>query len=134
MKLLMVKLFTEYFAKPDNTYPGWCGHRTFIGVSKGRKAQIKQVMSEQANVLWYKENHDLWDFLIKHHLTNLHSLRPVSSKEQSQVKAHLFHWSLLWGRSAVNDTETDYSPRSSNSPTHLSSTAAGHTMDHTQTA
>lgn len=79
-------------------------------------------MSKQANVLWYKENHDLCDFFTKHHyhLTNLHSLRPLSSKEQSQVKAHHFHWSLLWGRSAVNDTKRQATLQDLVTPQHIS--------------
>lgn len=80
-------------------------------------------MSEQANVLWYKKNHDLWDFLTKHHyhLTNIHnSLRPLSSKEQSQVKAHLLHGSLLWGSSAVNDTKRQATLQDLVTPQHIS--------------
>lgn len=79
-------------------------------------------MSEQANVLWYKKNHDLWDFLTKHHYhsTNIQSLRPLSSKEQSQVKAHLLHGSLLGGRSAVNDTKRQATLQDLVTPQHIS--------------
>lgn len=45
MKLRMVKLVTEYFANPDNTYPGWCGLRASIGIGKGRLKYSKLCLS-----------------------------------------------------------------------------------------